>query len=244
MAKIRIWNTKTRPTTADSYEGHSNCINSVGFSPDGKDIVSGCRDATILVWDAQTGQITLGPLKGHINSVISVRFSRDGKYIVSGSSDRTIRVWDAQTGQITLGPLKGHTDRVQSVGFSPDGRYIVSGSRDHTIRVWNTNKTEAWNEHRLLTMNEGNLDPNQSILENSDWVVEDGWILGQDGELLLWVPPWARGGLAPPMVKVVASARMFKLNLRNFRHGSSWQECWSERRSATTTEEISRAVAT
>ena len=31
---------------------HSDCVNSVGFSPDGKKIVSGSSDQTIKVWDA------------------------------------------------------------------------------------------------------------------------------------------------------------------------------------------------
>ena len=38
---------KTEKTNA-----HSDCINSVAFSPDGKTIVSGSNDKTIKVWDS------------------------------------------------------------------------------------------------------------------------------------------------------------------------------------------------
>ena len=49
----------TFPTMADTLElktekqnAHSGCINSVGFSPDGKTIVSGSNDKTLKVWAA------------------------------------------------------------------------------------------------------------------------------------------------------------------------------------------------
>ena len=36
-------------------EGHTNVVTSVGFSPDGKFIVSGSSDNTVRVWDANNG---------------------------------------------------------------------------------------------------------------------------------------------------------------------------------------------
>jgi WD40 repeat protein len=36
--------------------GHSDFVESVAYSPDGKHIVSGSYDNTVKVWDAQTGQ--------------------------------------------------------------------------------------------------------------------------------------------------------------------------------------------
>jgi WD40 repeat protein len=111
-------------------------VNSVAFSPDGKQIVSGSSDNSIRVWDAVSGDVVVGPLKGHTDSVWSVAFSPDGKQIVSGSYDNSIQVWDAVSGDVVVGPLKGHTDSVYSVAFSPDGKQIVSGSSDNSIRVW------------------------------------------------------------------------------------------------------------
>src|SRR5439155_11956207 len=34
---------------------HSNTVKRVVFSPDGRQIASGCRDGTIQIWDVQTG---------------------------------------------------------------------------------------------------------------------------------------------------------------------------------------------
>ena len=36
--------------------GHSNSVNSVAYSPDGKHIVSGSGDRTVRIWDAATGK--------------------------------------------------------------------------------------------------------------------------------------------------------------------------------------------
>jgi len=87
------------------FEGHSEWVISVAFSPDGKQVVSGSLDKTIQVWDAETGVIVSGPFEGHSEWVRSVAFSPDGKQVVS--ADKTIWLWDAETGVIVSGPLKG-----------------------------------------------------------------------------------------------------------------------------------------
>ena len=106
--------------------GHSAAVNSVAYSPDGKQIVSGSDDNTVKVWDAQTGEevndhvlpsshhlllralvLTFVliheqecTLTGHWGYVMSVAYSPDGKHIVSGSYDNDVKVWDAQTGKL------------------------------------------------------------------------------------------------------------------------------------------------
>jgi WD domain, G-beta repeat/AAA ATPase domain len=140
---VRIWDAQTGKQIGLPLVGHTDGVNSVAYSSDGKRIFSGSSDKTVRIWDAQTGKQIGQPLQGHTSDVTSVAFSSDGKRIVSGSGsigndskDNTLRIWDAQTGQQIGQPLKGHTDSVNSVSFSPDGKLIVSGSADHTLRIW------------------------------------------------------------------------------------------------------------
>ena len=98
--------------TQQTLRGHTQVVNSVAFSPDGRWIVSGAVDKTLKVWDAQTGQETLTLKGSHAALSHSVAFSPDG------SADRqrqqlntdmvTVKVWDAQTGEETLATQRAH----------------------------------------------------------------------------------------------------------------------------------------
>jgi WD40 repeat protein len=119
-----------------TLHGHTDLVFCATFSHDGKYIVSGSKDHTVLIWDAQTGNHVLGSLKRHTRSVECVVFSPNGRQIASGSWDHAIMVWDDVIKKGVTGSLKGHTDAVWSVSFSPDGKKIVSGSRDKTVWIW------------------------------------------------------------------------------------------------------------
>ncbi|KAM3089323.1 hypothetical protein ACMFMG_000927 [Clarireedia jacksonii] len=146
-----------------ALEGHTEWVNSVAFSPDGKQIVSGSDDRTVRRWDTATGQQLLPVLEGHTKWVTSVAFSPNGKQIVSGSNDRTIRRWDAVTGQQLLPVLEGHIEPVTSVAFSPDSKQIVSGSIDRTVRRWDTATGQ-----QLLPVLEGHIEPVTSVAFSPD----------------------------------------------------------------------------
>ena len=118
-----------------TLEGHSGPVNSVAFSPDGKQVVSGSADKTVRFWDVVTGA-ELQTLKGHSDYVRLVAFSPDGKQVVSGSEDKTVRLWDVATGA-ALQTLKGHSDYIYSVAFSPDGKQVVSGSSSSSSSLFN-----------------------------------------------------------------------------------------------------------
>ncbi|KAF9449463.1 WD40 repeat-like protein [Macrolepiota fuliginosa MF-IS2] len=123
-------------------EEHTQAVNSVAFSPDQENFVSGSSDKTICICDADTGDLVSGPFEGHESSVASVAFSPDGLRVVSGSDDLTARVWDAESGD-ELMCLRGHENVVTCVIYSHDGRRIASASHDATIRLWDADSGEG-----------------------------------------------------------------------------------------------------
>ncbi|KAG8784864.1 hypothetical protein FRC12_018205 [Ceratobasidium sp. 428] len=115
---------------------HPDEVYDIAFSPDGRRIVSACRDNVARVWDAETGAAVMS-LEGHTELVSCIAYSWDGQCIASGSYDSTIRIWDSQTGSEVYEPLRGHSNYVRCLSFSVIGKYLASGSGDHTVRVWN-----------------------------------------------------------------------------------------------------------
>ncbi len=113
---------------------------SIGFSPDGKQLVAGSYDRTVTLWDTSNGN-KIRTLDGHAGSVFGVAFSPDGALIASASSDGKLKLWDSLTGQERFsreGPV-GYS--LRSVAFSSDGKQVASAGTD-VITLWDTNTGE------------------------------------------------------------------------------------------------------
>ena len=118
-----------------TLKGHSDWVQSVAFSPDGKLLASGSSDGTVKLWDAATGS-TLQTLDGGSLEVGPVAFSPNGKLLASGSLDGVVRLWDVAAGSVKR-MLKGW-DAVESVAFSPDGKRLALASNDGTVELWDS----------------------------------------------------------------------------------------------------------
>ncbi|MCI0552262.1 MAG: TIR domain-containing protein [Anaerolineae bacterium] len=123
----------SRMYTLQAYRGHSDSVESVALSPDGKFVLTGSDDGTASLWDVATGK-ELIQFVGHTNQVKSVAFSSDGKYVLTAGDDETARIWDTATGKEVLQFV--HTDNVKGAVFSPDGKYVLTGSSDSITRLW------------------------------------------------------------------------------------------------------------
>ena len=71
---LKVWDLETGQALR-TLEGHSDGVNAVAVTPDGKRAVSASWDKTLKVWDLETGR-ALRTLEGHSDSVNGVAVTR------------------------------------------------------------------------------------------------------------------------------------------------------------------------
>jgi len=114
--------------------GHTDFVNAVAFSSDGRYILSGSNDTTMRLWEVATGK-EYRIFKGFPSFVLAVAISPDGRYVAAAGRDTTMRLWEVTSGKL-LQTYRGHSGSVHAIAFSPDGRYLASTSWDKTVRLW------------------------------------------------------------------------------------------------------------
>jgi WD40 repeat protein len=113
-------------------------VQSLAFSPDGRQLLSAGTARVVQLWDVESGKL-VRELRGHTDEVFAAIFHPDGQRIVSAGRDRVIRVWDPDHGDEIV-RLLGHTYYIFSLSFSPDGTTLASGSGDFTVRLWESER--------------------------------------------------------------------------------------------------------
>jgi len=161
-------------------KGHTDAVEAVAISQDGRFVISGGQDTTLRLWNLSTGRCT-HIFRGHSGYVTAVALSRDGQFVVSASRDKTLRVWRIATG-MCLRILRGHEAYVSSVAVTSDGHFAVSGSWDRTVRLWNLFTGECV---RVFERHEGEVEA-VALTTDGHWAVSGG----RDTSLRVWEFDW------------------------------------------------------
>jgi eukaryotic-like serine/threonine-protein kinase len=115
-------------------EGQTKPVSGVGFTPDGRQAVSGGWDGKVRLWDVSAGKPIrlLGEHEGV--RVLGLAVAPQGPWAVSVGFDGTARVWDLKD-QKPPPPIRHDTGRVTAVAVAADGTVATAGT-DGTVQLW------------------------------------------------------------------------------------------------------------
>ncbi len=122
-------------------KGHEDFAQAVGFSADGKTLVSGGVDRIMRVWDVASGQqISSHPLAAQTR-ISRFAVAPDGKHLAFVSlegkpaDESVVRVYEAETGKetrkLSAGKFGGHC-----LVFSRSGKILATGHNDGSVCLW------------------------------------------------------------------------------------------------------------
>lgn len=117
--------------------GMSDRIQSVRFSPDGKQLaVAGGqpgRLGEIQIWDVEKRKLLVSAPVGY-DTLYGANWSPDGKWVSFGCPDKTVRAVEAATGKQIL-QQGSHNDWVLDTVFSTNGTHVISVGRDMSVKL-------------------------------------------------------------------------------------------------------------
>ena len=144
-SEVVVWDTSTWKKIR-SYRGHSDIINKITFSPEGKTLATSDRNGSVMIWNLEAGKMFWRLLGGRntkvYDRIFDVEFSPDGNIVAAGNSGITLL--NAQTGKMLKSHSKQGSDvnNFHRIDFSPDGNYLVSASKGK-LTVWDSQFNES-----------------------------------------------------------------------------------------------------
>lgn len=149
---IKLWSISNKREIA-MLKGHTNAVDTLVFSPDGRLLASGSRDATIKLWSVPDKReiSTLGEAiyeedyEGAASppqriGVYSIKFSPDGKLLASANSEESVDIWSISEERgisyFNVGFGARAMGTLWAIAFSSNMEMVASGHWDGTIKLW------------------------------------------------------------------------------------------------------------
>jgi WD40 repeat protein/serine/threonine protein kinase len=152
------WNGDTGQAIV-TYPQHFTTVHCAAVSPDGRHVISGADDWSLLLSETATG-VLVRRLAGHTDNVLSAIFTPDGRYALSVGADKAVWQWevkgagrrrilqiprevDGQTGAVK-GPLA-------ATAFAPNGRFLATScTGEGSVVLWDLDKGSKATEWKVF----------------------------------------------------------------------------------------------
>jgi WD40 repeat protein len=121
------------------FSAHRFSANSLCYSPDGKILLTGGKDAHLNIWQTQNHRL-IKSIPAHNFAIYDIVFSPNASLFATASRDKTIKIWDAKTfellARINKEKFNGHVNSVNKLLWSTYTNYLISAGDDRAIMVW------------------------------------------------------------------------------------------------------------
>ena len=121
------------PAITGSLSGHRNRVEAACLSPDGKRVLSGDNDGTVIIWDTESGEALHSLSFG--GQVHAAAFSTDGRYLAIGDYSGNLELYDGNFVRRVLS-FEGANGSFESLAFTPDGSKIVTVGQNNGSSIW------------------------------------------------------------------------------------------------------------
>lgn len=156
---LRIVDLYNTPFDMDLYEGHTDLLNMLDVSVDGKWLATASKDNTARLWkyDDDTEKfICYAVFEGHAASVTAVGLPQTPidtypKFLITASEDLTIKKWSIPKSQSETPAVvkvsdytrKAHDKMIHAINISPNNDFIATASHDKTAKIWDLQNGET-----------------------------------------------------------------------------------------------------
>ncbi len=153
---ILLFTDVCRAQESSTLGNHSDDVESVAVSGNGKFIATGSWDNTVQVFKGDTTFPFFQLLTGHRAAVSALCFSGDGEVLITGGNDFKLMVWnklDKDRFELDKEYTGVHSAGINSIAVSPEGNMIYSAGDDGRIVIHNQRSNSKWVIDNKLPVN-------------------------------------------------------------------------------------------
>lgn len=139
IISVSLVYSQTYPVETVVQTGHTDNINALEFSPDGRFFITGSQDKTLKIWDLRTG-VEIRTFSGHSAKINSIAIHPDNTnfYSVSGFiGGAEIKIWDVYTGEEikSIDPKEAYVFVIRDVAVDPSGSTIAIADDKKNVKL-------------------------------------------------------------------------------------------------------------
>ncbi len=118
-------------------QGHTGAVAAVGFSKDGRTLVSASHDGTLRLWSVDKEEKpTVVEAKLGQPVIQAMAVSPDGRFVAAAGNSGLIKLWKWGVWEKPIEfPTSQARRRSGSLAFSPDGELLACGGREEKAKA-------------------------------------------------------------------------------------------------------------